>query len=120
MSTKHLYLVFTNAVDGHDDELNEWYVSRHFVDILGLDGLSAAQRFRTEGAEPDVPFRYLVVYEVNDEDVTRAKASLEETARERREALDSGREPRIPLNAAIANAKSFWCVPVTDRFEATD
>lgn len=120
MPDKHLYLVFTNAVEGHDDGLNDWYVARHFVDILGLDGLAAAQRFRTDGADPDVPFRYVVVYEVDDRDLDRAKAALRETARERSEALAAGREPRIPLHPGIANAKAFWCSPVTDRFEAPD
>lgn len=118
MPGRHLYLVFTNAAAGFEDELNDWYVARHFVDILGLDGISAAQRFVTEGAEPDVPFRYVVVYEVEAEDLERAKASLKETARERAEALAAGREPRIPLHPGIANAKSFWCSPVSDRIEA--
>jgi hypothetical protein len=40
-----LMLVFTNPVEGQDDAFNEWYDSRHFVDVLNVPGVVAAQRY---------------------------------------------------------------------------
>ena len=115
---RHLYLVFTNAVEGRDDELNDWYTARHFVDMLGLDGFEAAQRFRVDGEVPELPFRYLVIYEVPEDRLEQAKESLRENARERAAALEAGREPRIPVSPHVANMRSFWVTATTDRFEA--
>jgi len=115
---RHLYLVFTNAVDGAEEELNDWYTNRHFVDMLQLDGFEAAQRFEIDGDVAELPFRYLVIYEVPEDKLEQAKQSLRDNARERAEALEAGREPRIPVSTLVANMRSFWCTATTDRFEA--
>ena len=115
---RHLYLVFTNAVEGHEDELNEWYTRRHFLDMLQLDGFEAAQRFEIDPDVAELPFRYLVIYEVPEDKLEAAKQSLRDNARERSEALAAGREPRIPVSPLVANMRSFWCHATTDLFEA--
>jgi hypothetical protein len=71
-----LMLVFTNPVAGQDDAFNEWYDSRHLVDILNVPGVVAAQRYDLapmtlpEGEDmpaqvPSPAHRYLTIYELD-------------------------------------------------------
>jgi hypothetical protein len=75
---KHLLIALTNSVDGRDDEFNEWYTNDQLPQVVALDGFAAAQRFRlipdeiSEGA----PYRYLAIYELDDNGHETAKASL--------------------------------------------
>ena len=74
--TDRLMLVFTNPVAGQDDAFNEWYDTRHLVDILNVPGVVAAQRYDLAPMTPpdsdDVPaelpapaHRYLTIYELD-------------------------------------------------------
>jgi len=69
-----VYIVQTNAVEGRDDEFNEWYESTHVPDVLSIDGFESAQRFKRSTAldRPDVPtppYEYTVLYEVSGDPV---------------------------------------------------
>jgi len=63
---KFTYVVFTNPVQGREDEYNNWYTNVHVPDVLCVPGILSAQRFRrTEqqrGAGPQ-PWDYLALYE---------------------------------------------------------
>ena len=64
---QYVYLVLSNAVEGRDDEFNDWYTNRHIVDVLKIDGVIAAQRFQLapeQRRDPPFPYRYLTIYEV--------------------------------------------------------
>jgi hypothetical protein len=74
--TERLMLVFTNPVAGQDDAFNEWYDSRHLVDVLNVPGVVAAQRYDLapmalpEGDDlpaqlPPPAHRYLTIYELD-------------------------------------------------------
>ncbi|NIL85860.1 hypothetical protein CH281_18850 [Rhodococcus sp. 06-221-2] len=74
MDGMSLYIVQTNAVEGRDDEFNEWYDSTHVPDVLSIDGFESAQRFKRSTAldQPDVPtppYEYSVLYEVSGDPV---------------------------------------------------
>jgi hypothetical protein len=58
-------LVFTNAVDGRDDEYNKWYDEVHAVEMCALPEYSSVTRYRLTDAQmaPDQPYRYVAVYE---------------------------------------------------------
>lgn len=70
MADKTLYLVFSNPVDGREDEFNEWYDKVHLPEILATPGMLSAQRYtlrqtaidRELGTTP--AHRYCVVYEM--------------------------------------------------------
>ncbi|HVV29380.1 MAG TPA: hypothetical protein VHC41_00725 [Mycobacteriales bacterium] len=71
-----LFFVFSNAVDGKDDEFNDWYDGTHIPDVLKVPGVSAAQRYSLspiempesdEGPVPPPAHRYLAVYTVDGE-----------------------------------------------------
>ena len=56
----------SNAVEGRDEEFNEWYDTRHIPDVLSLPGFVAAQRFLLADLERNASsaFRYLTIYEI--------------------------------------------------------
>ena len=113
---KHLYVVFTNAVDGMEDEFNDWYTNRHIVDLVALDGFESAQRYELDAVPPEIPWRYLCIYEIPQGQLETAKAALAEVPKERQAAEAEGREPRVLLTPALADSKTFWCTAITARF----
>ncbi len=58
-------LVFTNAVEGRDDDFNRWYDEVHLIEVLALPEFTGARRFRLADAQlfDDQQFRYLAIYE---------------------------------------------------------
>lgn len=63
---RYLWLVFSNPTDGEDTEYNRWYSEEHMLDVLGIDVVSAAQRFEfaVSSGGPDPRQRYLAIYEI--------------------------------------------------------
>ncbi|RWL42835.1 MAG: hypothetical protein EOR60_24185 [Mesorhizobium sp.] len=91
--SRHVFAVLTNPVEGREDEFNAWY-DRHLHDILRLPGLVSAQRFRLSPEQTaTTPYRYLVLYEIETND-------LAETIRELK-AKDNTDE--IPSTTALAS-----------------
>ena len=96
-------LVLSNAKDGREDEFNAWYDVHMRETLDKLDGFAAAQRFelaRIEGA-PSVPYRYLVLYEIEDDRIARAYEQFLYGRRERAEAAEAGREPMIAVSDSL-------------------
>jgi hypothetical protein len=58
-------MVASNAVDGRDEEFNEWYDNVHVHDICSIDGVLGATRYEIESDDSSVPHRYLAVYELD-------------------------------------------------------
>ena len=58
-------LVFTNAVDGRDDDFNRWYDDTHLTEVLALPEFTGATRARLAAAQVfgDQQYRYLAIYE---------------------------------------------------------
>jgi hypothetical protein len=58
-------LVYTNALEGKDEEFNRWYDEIHIPEVLQLTKAVAAQRFRLSDAQPEAPepHRFLAIYE---------------------------------------------------------
>ncbi len=73
---KALYLVHTNCEADQEAEFNEWYEKVHLPDLLRVEGIVGAQRFRLNGPGPQTLNRagepavaqYLAVYEFDTED----------------------------------------------------
>lgn len=74
---KALLMVYTNCDAEREQEFNHWYDTVHLPDLLSLDGISGAQRFKLAGpgpqtvnpaGEPAVA-QYLAVYELDTDDV---------------------------------------------------
>ena len=76
---KHTLVVLANAVEGTDDQFNDWYNNTHLSDVLKLSGFVAAQRFALSGTQlggGKAPYGYLALYEVETEDLETARAAL--------------------------------------------
>ncbi len=79
MADRTLYMVFSNPVDGRDDEFNAWYDTVHVHDVLAVPGMVSAQRYDLRDTEMSRlagggPHRYCVVYEMDgDPDVVMAE-----------------------------------------------
>ena len=58
-------LVYTNSLEGKDEEFNRWYDEIHIPEVLQFTKSVAAQRFRLSDAQPGdrEPHRYLAIYE---------------------------------------------------------
>jgi hypothetical protein len=106
---RHTFVVFTNAVEGQEDEYNEWYNNRHLTDVLAVEGFVAAQRFRLSEMNPpqEFPHRYLALYEVESDDLDKVTLALSEAG-------DSGvMFISEALDRPDAIAKYF--TPITER-----
>jgi len=87
------FLVYTNPVAGREEEFNQWYDTQHLGDILSIDAVKAAQRFRraTQPASAKADYEYLTVYDVDTEDPAEVLAEIGKRTKDRiSEALDRG------------------------------
>jgi hypothetical protein len=110
MVAKLWLVVLTNPVEGREDEYNDWYTGRHLEDVLAVEGFQAAQRFEfvPSGLSADAPYRYLAVYEVDEDSREKAEKALLETA--------GG--PGMPISKAMARERAtWWFTSITDRLE---
>ena len=75
---RHVLVVLTNAVDGRHDDFNTWYEDVHLGDVLGVEGFTAAQRFRLAERQmvEDRSYEYLAIYEIDEEDLGTALDAL--------------------------------------------
>src|SRR5262245_61243364 len=80
---KHLFVGFTNPVEGQEDAFNAWYSDVHLKDVLKDPGIVAAQRFKLSDVQrdqPPFPWRYLALYEIETDDLNYTLAALRERA----------------------------------------
>ncbi len=71
MADKFIQIVFSNPLDGKDDEFNDWYDNVHIPDLLSIPGMLSAQRYNLKDAQiyhaegSTAPaHRYAVIYEM--------------------------------------------------------
>ena len=100
----HLMVVLSNAKPGRDDEFNAWYSDRHMLDTINeLDGFASGQRFQLadlDGAPP-CAYRYLALYEIDEDQLGTAYEQFQWQRRERAEAVEAGREPVITVSDSL-------------------
>lgn len=90
---KAILLVYVNCEAGREDEFNHWYDTIHIPDMLAVDGIITAQRFKLSGPGPQMVNRdgqtavaqYLALYELDTDDTRglnkRIGAAMEEVRR---------------------------------------
>lgn len=66
-------IVLTNPAPGRDDEFNSWYDQIHIGDVLRVDGVRAARRFRAVDAGE---WRYAAIYDLECEDPNAVMAEI--------------------------------------------
>jgi hypothetical protein len=104
------FMVFSNPVQGREQEYEEWYDNQHFRDLLAIPGFVAVQRFRLTEAQArpgEHPHQYLVVWEIETDDL----AAVFEMIHERRA---DGRIVQSGAYDRTTSATHTW-EPVTER-----
>lgn len=102
--SKHLMVVLSNARPGQEEEFNHWYSDVHMIETINeLDGFASAQRFElaTLPGAPDVPYRYLAVYEIEGDDLETAYEQFRWQRQERAEAVADGRDPVVSVSGTL-------------------
>jgi hypothetical protein len=87
------FVVFTQPHHGQEDAYNAWYEDRHLPDVLAIDGIVAAQRYRLAAEDSGAQGLpgYLTVYEVRGVAPDTVRAAIGEAVR-------SG---AMPISAAL-------------------
>ena len=70
---RYISMVLTNPVPGREDTFNDWYTNIHIPDVLSIQGIIAATRYRLlsqrGGAHAFGKHRYLAIYEIETDDL---------------------------------------------------
>jgi hypothetical protein len=71
-------VVYTNPVEGREDDYNEWYDNQHLGDVIAAAGFDRAERLRlTDIGMPTAgQHRYLALYQVETDDPEAAWKGL--------------------------------------------
>jgi hypothetical protein len=68
MPDEQKFLVFSNPIEGRDDEYNEWYDNVHLGDVCRVPGVLGAKRYDlvpTDPAGAAPAHAYLAVYDLS-------------------------------------------------------
>lgn len=107
--TYPVYLVFTNAVEGREDEFNDWYDNVHLSDVVKVPGIVSGTRFKLSDVQrSDVPFKYkyAAVYQLDTHDIGSVVAELKKRA---------GTEV-MPLSSAMEESReSYYFERISSR-----
>jgi hypothetical protein len=105
---RHTFVVFTNPTEGREDEYNDWYDNTHLSDVLKVEGIVAAQRFKLAETDPtqEFPHRYLALYEVESDDLGKVSQGMAE----------AGASGAMFISDALdtSNASATYFTPITD------
>lgn len=72
---EYRFLVFSNPIEGREEEYEDWYTNRHVADVVRTAGFVCGQRFKLSG---EGPHRYLALYEGEGDDPAASLAALQE------------------------------------------
>lgn len=69
----YVLTVYSNPVEGREDEYNDWYNNQHLKDVLAQPGYMTAQRYKLTGhkldeAMPDIAHQYVAFYFMETDD----------------------------------------------------
>jgi hypothetical protein len=120
---RHLMVTFSNALPGRDDEFNKWYSDVHMLETINkLEGFSSAQRYRQADlpGAPEHPYKYLAIYEIEEDQLDTAFEQFKWQRKERAEALAAGRVPYLEVSDSL-DPQVFlvgFFSPITERIES--
>jgi hypothetical protein len=63
---RYKLVAMSNAVEGRDDDYNEWYRKQHMPDVLAVPGFVSGERLQVLG---DGPFTYCAIFEIETDDI---------------------------------------------------
>lgn len=109
----NLFVVYTSPMsDEQDAAYNDWYTNIHLGEIVALDGIASATRYKVAPMSADgAKHQYLAIYELED------GATPETVSATLGAAMQGGtlqRTDTLRVDADPAGAQSFW-QQITDR-----
>ena len=78
---RYKMVVLSDPTQGQEEQYNRWYQDVHLPELLGLEGLKFAKRFRrarTLGERET--YSYMAVYEIETDDIDAVMGNLVHTA----------------------------------------
>jgi hypothetical protein len=66
------FVVYSNPVEGREQEYNDWYTNQHLKDLLAIPGVISARRFKISATQirgAAQPYEYLAIYDIEADDV---------------------------------------------------
>ena len=74
------YIMFTNAIEGREEEFNNWYNDVHIPDIERTGAFSRGERYEVVPSSytPDSAHRYAAIYDIEGEDAEAALKKLKD------------------------------------------
>jgi hypothetical protein len=70
---RYVFAVYSNPVEGREEEYLSWYATRHLDDLRACAGVISARHLSMAKQQftdlPPQPFKYLALYEVETDDV---------------------------------------------------
>jgi hypothetical protein len=106
-----LLVVFSNAVEGQDEEFNRWYTEVHVPDVIKLGGATVGRRYRSAGVAlmPGIPQPggYAAIYEVESDTIEQ----IEAVAATLQGSLSTG-EADISPTMDLPSVQAAWLLPV--------
>jgi len=79
---RYKLVVMTTPIEGREQEYNDWYREVHLNDLLEVDGIKSAQRFRLSRvvAPAGKPLPYLAIYDVETDNIDKTLEDLQNRA----------------------------------------
>ncbi|MGE0501660.1 MAG: hypothetical protein AB7I79_08320 [Rhizobiaceae bacterium] len=113
---KHILVAMTNAVEGRDDEFNDWYTNQHLHDVVKAPGIVAAQRFVLDDEQrynAPYPFKYLAIYEIESDSVQPVIDYIDKVA-------GTDAMPMSPAMSAEPRVRGAYFRPISERVTRKD
>jgi hypothetical protein len=74
---KYKMVVMTTAVEGREQEYNDWYQNLHLGQVVQIDGIISAQRYKVCGVVTEgVSKPYLAIYDIETDNVDEVVSTL--------------------------------------------
>jgi hypothetical protein len=82
MMAKYLFVAQADCADKtREKEFCEWYDDLHVPDILGTPGIVQASRYENINPDGNKRPKYMVIYEIETDDINAFEAALDQTVK---------------------------------------
>jgi len=74
---KYILIGTSAAVEGRDDDYNDWYDNTHLGEVCAIPGIKSGRRYTADACSPNpVPSPNIAIYEIETDDPAAVLAEL--------------------------------------------
>jgi len=74
---RYRMITLSNPTEGREEEYNDWYQNVHLGDLVAIEGIVSAQRYRfARTLKEGDTYDYMAVYEIETDDIDAVLAEL--------------------------------------------